>query len=341
MELVLDKPELLAKFRINKKPADSLTMAKELNMLIVSLHGHSYLEATIDSVVKTPTGWRVYIYSGDKYHWVKLKKGNIDRQTLNKMGYSERFFSGKPFRYEEVARIEKKLIENLENEGYPFAAVWLDSLLIKQGKFNGTLKLEKGPYITFDTIAINGITKTKQRFFTKYLRVQKGQPFVQSRVDDADKLLRQLPFLNMKGRSFVIFKDKKAYLNIFVEDKKANQVDGILGLLPNTGTDKKLLVTGQFNLALYNLFGTGKVLKGEWEKFQTQSQKLDLDFVNPNLLGTNLELKADFNLLKQDSTFFNVNWTIGLATNLKGGENFHFLQVLKHPESEVLLNIKM
>ena len=329
LHIFSDAPEQMRKFRLARNVTDSLQAYAELNKAIIELHKKAFLEANIDSVRRSSKSWNGYLTVGQGYKWVKLSPGNLERVSLNRIGYSQKYFADRPFSYSEVASLEEKLIVYLENIGYPFASVRLDSMHFADRSLSATLMFEKGPYITIDTITVAGITKTKQNFFQQYLRIQKGQPFIQSKVDDVDKLIKQLPYLRLTGPTFVVFRNKKAYPVVQVEDQRANQIDGIIGFLPNSTNQKKTLITGQFNLTLYNLFGTGKNLIAAWERFQVQSQKLDLSFVYPNLLSTNLELKGDFNLLKQDTTFFNMAWGITVSTLVKGGGKVSFVTGIK------------
>jgi outer membrane protein assembly factor BamA len=166
-----------------------------------------------------------------------------------------------------------------------------------------------------------------------------GQPFSQEKISNMDRLIRELPFISKSREPLIIFNRNKAKVTVFIEDKKTNQLDGIIGFLPNSATNNKLLVTGEMNMNLKNLFGTGKNIQVEWRKFKQQSQALDLAYLQPKLLGSNMDLNLDMNLLKQDSTFINVNRKLTLVQNLSGRGKLSFFTGLKTSRQLLSSNI--
>jgi translocation and assembly module TamA len=289
-----------------KTPKDSTEAVRIIKTIITGLHQQSYIIARIDTVFFKKDSATAYIFIGEKFNWVSLRKGNIDGYLLDRSGFKERFYRDKPFRYSEYNKLENAFIKLSENNGFPFASIRLDSLSFSDQGISASLNYQKGPFFTFDSINIVGKTKTKKRYLMRHIRLYKGQPFSQQRVDEAGRLLRELPFLTQTRPPEVIFAKNKATLTLFLADKKINQVDGIIGFLPGEGTNKKLLVTGELTLGLRNLFGTGKSLNVEWRKIKQASQTLDMYYIHPKLLGSSMDVKVDFNLLKQDSTFITI-----------------------------------
>jgi hypothetical protein len=82
------------------------------------------------------------------------------------------------------------------------------------------------------------------------------------------------------------------------EAKKVSQVDGIIGVLPNQKGENELLITGQIDAGLRNLFSSGKSLAFEWQSFNANSQLLNARYYHPNLLKTPVNIQAAFDLLK-------------------------------------------
>jgi translocation and assembly module TamA len=300
-------------YQANQK--DSLSAIVELNKLIIKLHGEAYITASADSISYVRDTLIIKLKIGDRFQWAHLRKGNLNEQLLNKSGYKEKFYSKTDFRYSDLIKLEGRILEYSEDNGHPFAYVRLDSIKIHGEKLEASLKYDGGHYITFDSINIIGKTKIKKKFLTRYLRIFPGQPFSQEKIDNINKLLKQLSYVKQFKPYVIVFSEDKATLNLFLEDKKSNQIDGIVGFLPNESSEKKLLVTGELNLNLKNLFGTGKMLMAEWRKFNQASQMLDFSYFHPRLLSTNLDIKADFNLLKQDTSFLNISRYITISQN--------------------------
>lgn len=296
---------------------DSLDIASSVNNYLFDLWARGYLLARADSLSVMTREAHVYIAQGELFTWADLKEGNLPSYLKNKSGYKERFFRQKPFRYSEVATLTRRVIATAEAIGYPFAQIKLDSIEAKNKRISAVLKYEPGPMIQFDSIEVHGSVKIKKTFLQRYLGIQPGAPFDQSRINHVQTELAKLPYIEQERPYMLLFGDNKAKLVLFLKDKKVNYFDGIVGLLPNEGNDRKMLITGQVTLMLDNFFGSGKKLDLEWQRYDKESQLLDLAYVHPVFLGSPLDLGAFFNLLKQDSTFMNIDRGISLSQNLR------------------------
>ena len=285
---------------------DSVEAKRISFQLITALHQQSYIAAQVDTFIFVKDTLKAFIFVGEKHSWVSLRKGNVDGYLLDRSGFRERMYRNKPFRFKEYNKLEQTFIRISENNGFPFASIQLDSLSFLNGGLSASLNYKKGPFFTFDSIAIIGKTKTKKRFLVRHIRIYPGQPYSQQRIEEAERLIRELPYLTQMRAPEIVFSKNKAILNLFLADKKVNQIDGIIGFLPGEGKSKKLLVTGELNIGLRNLFGTGKSLNLEWKKIKQASQLLNANYIHPKLLGSSTDVKVDFNLFKQDSTFLTI-----------------------------------
>ncbi len=290
-----------------KNVKDSAEAILELNKLITELHQLSYLTANADSIFYSKDTITAYLLIGAKIQWVKLTKGNVDGYMLDRTGYKEKLYRNKPFRFSEYHKLEESFIKLSENNGYPFARIQLDSISVTDKGVTASLNYQKGPLFTYDSILIIGQTKTKKRFLMRHIRIDVGGVYSQQRINDAYRLMKELPFLIQKRAPELIFSKNKAILTLFLEDKKINQIDGIIGFLPGENSNKKLLITGELNLGLRNLLGTGKSLNLEWKKIKQASQQLDMFYLHPKMLGSGVDVKINFNLFKRDSTFLTIN----------------------------------
>jgi translocation and assembly module TamA len=308
---------------------DSLSVRVELSKVISALHSEAYISASIDSVFWSGKKATAYLYLGERHEWSVLHKGNLSELVLERTGFKEKLYRKELFRYTDYVKLEQKIIQYSENHGYPFASIRLDSIRIDENAIEASLNYIPGPFITFDTITIEGPTRTKVRFLARHIRIMAGQPFSQEKVENLDRLLRELPYIKKSREPIIVFNKRKAKLTLFIEDRKSNQIDGIVGFLPNASNNNKMLVTGELNLNLKNLFGTGKTIQAAWKKFNQMSQTLDMFYLQPKILGSNLDLALNFNLLKQDSTFINVNRVLTFTQSLSKRGKLSFYAGLK------------
>lgn len=322
--------QLIEKFQpLQQSVTDSLSAWGKINELLSGFYTEGYLTAHSQPLKKIDSTFYAFVESGEQYQWAQLESGNVPELLLSKTGFRERFFIDKPFKYQEAAKLFKRIIKQSENTGYPFASIEMDSVTISGDDIHATLHYISGPFITYDSISIEGTTKVKRDWLASYLGIRQGAAFDQSTVDRIGSRINDLSFVEMAGPLQITFQNSEATVKIMLKDVSANRVDGIIGFLPNAKNDGSLLVTGQFDLGLANLFNTGKHLAVEWQRLKPLSQFLYIKYDHPNLLRSPLRLGASFELLKEDTTFINRNALISFSYK-KSVHDFSFFSQLKN-----------
>ena len=284
---------------------DSAEFHRYLNNVYGQLYQNGYITATVEPQRRQGDTIVLKVDPGLSYKLAFLKKGNVPEELLNKIDYREKFFLDKPFNYSQIAKLFNRLLAYTENNGYPFASIKLDSLALNDNEFRASIKYESGPYITFDSIKVDGNSRTKLTFLSSFLKIMPGKPFEFAKIDQAIERLGRLPYIEPVDAGYLTFQNNQATYHLNLNRRKVNQLDGIIGVLPNEREGNRLLITGQFDLKLYDLFASGKSLEFNWQRLQVQSQSLDATYYHPNLLRAPLSFSVGFNLLKQDTTFLN------------------------------------
>ncbi|HRB19886.1 MAG TPA: hypothetical protein PKZ14_07375, partial [Chitinophagales bacterium] len=115
----------------------------------------------------------------------------------------------------------------------------------------------------------------------------------------------------LKQPSIVLFRDDKADIHLYLDKRKVNSFDFLIGFLPGSNNGK-ILITGEVRIHLQNAFKRGEEIYLEWRKLQRQSQLLDVRFNYPFLLNAPIGINFTFNLEKRDSSSLDLNWQLGL-----------------------------
>ncbi|MBA9076060.1 BamA/OMP85 family outer membrane protein [Rufibacter quisquiliarum] len=295
-------------------PQDSLGRLQELQNWLLRVQEDGYLTASVDSTVRRNDSLWVHVHAGRPYHWAYLRNGNVGEGLLERVGFREKLYNGSPFKPAEFAKLQQALLREAENAGYPFAAVKLDSLRLYNDSLQGVLRVEKGPLILIDSVQMVGTSRLQQRALYRYTQLFPGQPYSQQRIEAAMRALRQLPFVRVAGEPQVAFAQNKARLYFLLDEKKANQFDGIIGFLPDPNSNEnKLLITGEVNLQVRNLRGSGKQIGLHWRKVDQNSQLLDVEYRHPHIFSTPFEVATLFHLYKQDTSFLNLRPRVEIA----------------------------
>jgi outer membrane protein assembly factor BamA len=293
------------KLQIQPKSIDSIQVGAEVKQLIEKIQQKGYLTARKDSLIFRKDTAKLYLSIGRLFQWKRLAAGNLPLSLQQRINFEEKDFLNKPFETKKTEIIKQNALRYAENNGYPFATIRLDSLSIDQGQVAAAWRYEPNKYMKFDTLLITGSINLKKSFLQRYLKIRQGQAFNQQKVETAEKLLRALPYLRVRQKPTVIFDSERAFVHLFLDKKRTNQIDGILGVLPNEARSNEVLITGEINLNLQNIFNGGQAFKTKWQRLQTTSQLLDMSLFLPSLFRSNWEVEGRFYLIKQDSSFVN------------------------------------
>lgn len=290
---------------------------KEINKIYISLIDEGYISASIDSIKNDSLNYVVYISAGKKYKWITLKYNQKDQGIVSKLGYNERFFSNRPFKFIELSRFMEKIVTYYENNGYPFAAAKLDSLQISDSNISAKLIIEKNVFIKLDSLVTEGTGKVSQKFLLRYLGIKQGLPYNSALFSAVSKKTKQLPFVTEKKPPIIQLTDKKNKLFLFLDKKNASQFDGIIGILPN---DKgKTVFTGDLKIKVVNaIFKSGETIDINWRRLQTQTQDLKAAVIYPYIAGLPAGIDYNLKIYKKDSAFLDVNNALGLNYYFSG-----------------------
>lgn len=291
---------------------DSSAREKHIQKLIHALQLEGYPTAAIKSRNYSGDTLAIILHAGEAFHWLQLRRGNLSDSLADKAGFDKVGIHGRPLDFHQLHHFFDGVLEESQNIGYPFATIRLDSISIKDLQLAAAINFDPGPFIVFDTVEIGGDSKTKADYLSKVLRIPPGAPFSQASVDRALRGLQKLPYVQLVSEPQLSFQNTTAKLFLPLTDRRINSLDGIVGVLPSEAEDNKLLVTGQFNLAMYNVAGRGRDYLLQWQRLSRYSQNLSLGAKEPMLLGSLIDLAVTFELLKQDTSFLNRDFKIEL-----------------------------
>lgn len=274
---------------------------KELNTIIFT--GKKY---TIQHLSILPDT----LYIQDKSNLVaRYQNNNLDTQNIEKLANT--------------------ILSQFENNGYPFVAV-NSKIIVKNNSTTVNLQIDKGPLFLYDTLNIEGKVKIKKSFLEAYTGLKHGKPYSEEVFVKSFSKLNQLPFLSsVRNPQMAFVTGGFARPFLYLEKKKADQINGIIGLAPsNTGNSNNpsLALTGEFLLKLNNLFRSGKMLMINWRSFQARSQELKTGFNYPYLLGKPAGIDLAFDVLKYDTLYTSLFRQIGFqyyTSGINGAKVFY------------------
>lgn len=286
---------------------------------IAFLYGQGYLEASIDSCVRDSGVTRCHIVTGRPYRWARLSGAGIIPELASEARFREKLFADRPVTPRAVERLFEDLLERSEDNGYPFARVWLDSLRQDEDGLHATVRLDQGRLVRFDSVVVRGTARTNMRYLQSHIGIRPGDVYNESLVAGVERRVRELPFVTQRQRPYVQFTPDKTKLFLFLDTRKASSINGILGVQPDPETGK-VQFTGDLDLRLRNALKRGEAIELNWRSLQDQTQDLRIHFNLPFAFSTPFGLDGSLKLFKRDTTFLEINARGGLEYLLARGD---------------------
>jgi outer membrane protein assembly factor BamA len=273
-----------------------------------------YINVSVDSTAFDSSAAQVWVYVGEQYQWVKLNTDSADKKMLSGIGWNEKNISKTPLDFKKLEYWQEKMLDYYEDNGYPFAKIQLDSLELSDGKLSALLKTEKGPEYVIDSIRVYGKANISNYFLQRYLGIENGSLYKKEKLQTISRKLLELPYLKEIKVWDLTMNGSGSILNLYIDPKKSSQVDVLVGFLPATDAPgrTKLQLTGEANINLKNALGAGESIGVNWQQIQIKSPRLHLLYQHPYIFNTPFGIDFNFDLLKKDSSFLNLNAQFGI-----------------------------
>ncbi|MFN8284816.1 MAG: hypothetical protein U0U67_16450 [Chitinophagales bacterium] len=298
--LVVQKDAQVGKIKAFQKFKNENELQQYLSNLQQQYIAKGYLEFSIDSTQRKSDSLIAFLHVGEQYE-IKNKQPSVKKRKNNAVVNS----------VYAINTNKESILKSLENNGYPFAKVTVDSVVLNDKKLEFQYKIEKGKLITVDSFKNFGNSKITKGFIQNYVQIKSKKPYNESKVLNIDKQLQKLPYAELTAPTQILFRDDKADLHLFLKKRKVNSFDFLIGFLPGSNRGK-ILITGEVRIHLQNSFKRGEEIFLEWKKLQRQSQLLDVRFNYPFFLNAPIGINFTFNLEKRDSSSLDLAWQLGL-----------------------------
>jgi len=290
-----------------------------LDSILTQKVAEGYLSAYWSQEIKADTLFAV-LDLGPKIVSVRIHSDNLPTRFKDGESKNERT-------YLEYSKWSQEILLQAENEGFPFASLELDSVKRDGDSLIGSLLFDPGPKITWDSVKVEGQGRTSPKYLQNLSFLEIGDPFSQSEFEQATLLISRSPYFTLARNPEIRFQQRKAQPVFTLRDRRANRLDGVIGILPNENEQGKVLITGQLDLELYHLGGKGRDIEVHWQRLNVETQSLSLGYRESVLFGSPLSARIGFNLLKQDTTFLNRNFELSFGYRPKPNLSLSFFTI--------------
>jgi outer membrane protein assembly factor BamA len=277
------------------------------------LRTKGYAAASVDSVHFDSTFAIVSLYVGEGFRLVNLNTDSVDKKLLDAVALFKKGGNERPLNFHQVQTMQEKMLDYLENNGYPFAKITLDSIGMTEEGLHAKLKVDKGPLYTIDSIRNYGNARINSNFLQRHLSIMNGSIYKKEKLLLVSKKLSELPYVQEQQPWTLTRLGTGSILDLYLDTRKSSQVNVLIGLLPNNSQllSNKLLVTGEATINLKNALGNGETIALNWQQIQPKSPRLNLAFQQPYLFRSPFGVNLGFDLFKKDSSFVNISMLLG------------------------------
>jgi outer membrane protein assembly factor BamA len=293
-----------------------------VNNLSSLLQSKGYITASVDSLQLDSASGRAIIYLGDQYKWARLSTSTANLPLLEAAHWNDKAFSG-PVNFSSLQEGQKRILDYLEENGHPFGKVYLDSIAIHKEEVEAVLMINKGPLYKIDSIRVFGNVKINNNYLQHYLGIFNGSLYNKKLLHSISSKLRELTYLQEEKPSDLSLLGTGSVLNLYLKEKNSNQVNALIGFLPNSSQasgSNKLLLTVDANILLRNALGSGETIGLVWQQLQKSSPRLNFVYEQPYLFQSPFGIAFSLDMYKKDSTFLNFNMNLGTTYRISNNQ---------------------
>lgn len=302
---------------------DSLDVVENLKKEIERMRSEGHLASSIDKIYQKDSTWIAEVYIGEKYSLGSLSVTDIERGILEEADYRLIDFENQTLSPGLISSSMNKLIKAMSDNGYPFAKAQLVGTQFESdGKVSAGLKISKGSLILIDSLNIYGGADISSRFLGRYLEIENGDRYDESKILDIKSKIKQLPFLNMEKNPTVTFFNEEGVINLNLKNRNASRFDFIIGVLQNDESDgSRFTFIYDFSAEMQNKLGAGEQLYLQFRRVQPEIQELDVNINYPYFLNLPFGIDFEFSLYRNTTRNLDVDTDIGIQYFL-GGNNY-------------------
>jgi len=298
---------------------DSVSATRYARRLRSEAISDGFLLASVDSLIYGKGKADAYLFLGEQFKSAQISLPDEEKQFIRRNAkVSEKFLTQLPFTPKELGSAINRIHEAYIDNGYPFAKIQLDSVKISNTEMEAQLQIERGPLYFWKDIHIKGDTAVGQRYISSLLGISIGDPFNEKLLRNISSSIEQVSFIKEIKPHEILFTKEGCELYIYVESLAISSFNGIVGLQPDPITDR-LSITGELNLKLLNVLKRGELLNIRWQSIRDQTQSLTSRLNYPFLFGTSFGIDGTFDLYKRDTSFLELDGTIGVQYFLTKG----------------------
>lgn len=208
----------------------------------------------------------------------------------------------------------------LNNKGYPYAQIELDTLLFSGNKAEYFWDISAGKQLLLDTLITSNALINKKTL-QRAIGMSIGEPYSSLKIQNINKSLNQISFLKPSSQVMVRMHSESYGLSIKTERNKNNVLSALVALQPKPNSTQSIL-TGNIDLELSNSLKQAETIEFHWKRPQPNSQSLAFKLGSPFTAGLPIGFQFEFASFLRDSTFSSTDLSFRILTKMSDLNGF-------------------
>lgn len=319
------------KLMFNDISETSIFLSQQENIL-PALFEMGFPEAEILDSIENDSFKIFTISKGIEHSFIEITLINFEKSWLKKLNTDKQ---GKiKVSFNEVFEFRENTLLIAAEFGYPMAQVVFENWKFSPELTKVNLIMDKKNAILIGAFNLKGENQIQKKYFTSLLNLHENRTYNHENFLQIEKKISSYPHIQLLEKPQVTFDNGKANILIHPVIEHKNKFDFLLGILPNSNLNNKMILTGIAKGLFNNLTGWGDQLNFNYEQIRPLSRNLDAHFFIPFIPGFTIGTSFDFSIEKRDTNFIQTQYQIGLIQPLDGAS--HIRVFWKREKSSLL-----
>lgn len=299
---------------------DSFDLQQKIETLQFQAYKKGFLTFSVDSIIQLDSAKTSIKGSlGPQIKKWKITMDEPTRQLIRSIGFSPKTIENAPPNPLALSQTLADILSKLENNGYPFAQVYLNGLQQDGAVLTAELIVNSNARLKWLELEVVGNNiKLSPKFIANYFHIEEGSWYKQEDVNLIATRFTQLTYIKETKPAELLFTPEGVRLYLYIESKPVSSFNGTIGLQQNPVTLTYQL-TGDLRLKLQNVLKRGELFELSWRSIQPGSPQLKTQLSYPFLFNTPFGIDGQFQLFKRDSTFLELKTGLGVNYFLSAG----------------------
>lgn len=277
--------------------------------------------------LSTDKNWTLEIDAGPRTHLSALDLRGPDPEVLEVWREAAGLRTGDLLAPPSFDAALERALRAVSDAGHPLASVTVirQEYRPETGAMDLTLLVRPGPKARVREIRVEGATRTRPEVLARLSGLEPGDWVLESRLEDARRRLLARPGLVTSVDAVEVLRvpghPEQVDLLVGVEqDPWSGSFSGALGA--RRALDGSTELSGSVELMLLDLFGTARSFRGAWRDDGRGSNRLDLSWLEPMVLGSGFDLRLAVGQRHEDDGYDMVLGDLGLLLPARPGLEF-------------------